>query len=363
MLVLGIVPLWLLPSAQPRLGKVRSPPPAAVAAPVERDEWGNYLYRPALDTTPRAIVHFLGGAFVGAAPQLCYSELLERLASEGYVVVATPYELKFDYLRLCEEVLRRTEPSHQQLCEEFGDLPLVGVGHSCGALLHVIATSIFRTTGGFADIPRKANVLISFNNKRASDAVPFFSALVTPAASSLLQLEKGVPLAVTQAILRARTQLKLIATGGNKQEGKPPGLADGRAKELASLAVQTLPIIEQIVPILREIDSGCKEFSPTPSDTREAVALLYNSDNTLILRFDQDTIDESPQLAAMMQGVSGVRMQVLPGSHVTPLTVRIVELPELEDVFFLPEILAPARDLQFNATCTLVAQYLDSVLQ
>lgn len=35
---------------------------------------------------PAAIVHFVGGAFVGAAPQLTYSAFLEELAAKGAVV-------------------------------------------------------------------------------------------------------------------------------------------------------------------------------------------------------------------------------------------------------------------------------------
>jgi Protein of unknown function (DUF1350) len=48
----------------------------------------------------KAVIHFLGGAFVGAAPHLTYSYLLNGLAEVGFVVVATPYPLGFDYLEV-----------------------------------------------------------------------------------------------------------------------------------------------------------------------------------------------------------------------------------------------------------------------
>ena len=35
---------------------------------------------------PKALVHFLGGAFLGAAPQLAYRPLLEALAARGALV-------------------------------------------------------------------------------------------------------------------------------------------------------------------------------------------------------------------------------------------------------------------------------------
>lgn len=59
---------------------------------------GNFLLRPPNGEAPKALVHFLGGAFVGAAPHLTYNYLLSGLAEMGFLVVATPYPLGFDYL-------------------------------------------------------------------------------------------------------------------------------------------------------------------------------------------------------------------------------------------------------------------------
>ena len=60
------------------------------------------------------------------------------------------------------------------LAAEYGALPVVGIGHSCGALLQLLITCLF------PDTPRAANALISFNNKPVSDAVPGFEELVLP---------------------------------------------------------------------------------------------------------------------------------------------------------------------------------------
>lgn len=40
---------------------------------------------------PTALVHFIGGAFVGAAPQLSYKLFLETLAARGIVVGTHTY--------------------------------------------------------------------------------------------------------------------------------------------------------------------------------------------------------------------------------------------------------------------------------
>jgi len=50
------------------------------------------------------IVHFLGGAFVATAPQLTYRWLLEQLAAENYVVVATPFVNTLDHTAIARSV-------------------------------------------------------------------------------------------------------------------------------------------------------------------------------------------------------------------------------------------------------------------
>jgi len=70
---------------------------------------GNYILRPPPSIKPRALIHFLGGALLGAAPQLTYRYLLERLSSKGYLVVATPYQLSFDHLVSCDEIIDKFE--------------------------------------------------------------------------------------------------------------------------------------------------------------------------------------------------------------------------------------------------------------
>ena len=127
------------------------PPPAADGRPLDELEpvvgaWlelsGNYVLLPPPAVAPRALVHFLGGAFVGAAPHLTYRHLLESLAEHGFVVVTTPYRLGFDYLTTCDSVLQRFELAAVPLAMQFGALPVIGVGHSCGALLHALITSL-----------------------------------------------------------------------------------------------------------------------------------------------------------------------------------------------------------------------------
>ena len=154
--------------------------------------YGNWVLRPTFagdvpgvddfdvaNSQPRAVIHFLGGALVGKAPHVTYRYLLEKLAAEGFLIVATPFDLSFDHLAACDQILTKFEAVAPTLAKQYGALPVVGIGHSCGALLQVLISSLF------PDTPRAANALLSFNNKPVSEAVPFFDEFFAPVFSSL----------------------------------------------------------------------------------------------------------------------------------------------------------------------------------
>ncbi len=158
--------------------------------------YGNWVLRPTVavevpgvddfsNSQPRAVIHFLGGALVGKAPHITYRFMLEKLAAEGFLVVATPYDLSFDHLSTCDEILTSFEAVAPTLAKQYGALPVVGIGHSCGSLLQVLISSLF------PDTPRAANALLSFNNKPVSEAVPFFEEFFAPVFSQLAEGESS----------------------------------------------------------------------------------------------------------------------------------------------------------------------------
>ncbi|GJR65450.1 alpha/beta hydrolase fold protein [Tanacetum coccineum] len=103
---------------------------------------------------PKAIIKFLGGAFIGAVPEVTYGYLLGVLANEGYLIISVPYNVTFDHSQAAREVFERFHsclnslltyglPSDALLAAELVDLPLYSVGHSNGALLQVLSGSYF----------------------------------------------------------------------------------------------------------------------------------------------------------------------------------------------------------------------------
>ena len=338
---------------------------AAAAPPTPARLFDCHVVRPPANTKPRAFAFFLGGAFVGAAPGLAYSNLLAKLADAGYVVFAPPFRLEFDYLELCDAVLAKAEPAHCALVEEFGALPVVGVGHSCGALLHVLLSSVFRGTGGLADVPRAANVLISFNNKPAQSAIPLFGELVAPAASSVLRLDED-PLLLPwkRAVAASRERLAALSASGASAAARSDG-GPSVAASAINLAEQFLPVLDQIEPILREIDGGKVEFSPTPDETTRSARMLYEAKRTLVVRFLDDSLDESPPLPALLQNGGDVRISSLAGTHLTPLTPADEGEPPLPlpVPLSIPPIpaaatLAGARRQDFDAACEVILDFL-----
>lgn len=132
---------------------------------------GNWVIIP---RHPIGIIHFLGGAFVATAPHLTYRWLLEQLAAKGYVVIATPFVNTLDHQAIAESVLLNFERTIERL-HYSGELrklylPIYGIGHSMGCKLHLLIGSLF-------PVERAGNILISFNNYTAKDAIPLVEQL------------------------------------------------------------------------------------------------------------------------------------------------------------------------------------------
>lgn len=254
---------------------------------------------------PKAVIHFTGGAFVGASPQLTYRHLLEGLASRGFVIVATPFETNFEHLRITDDVHVKYTRGMAALGPRVAGLKVFGLGHSLGALLQLLLCSRY-------GCEREGNVLISFNNKPVTDAIPFYSELISPATSGL---------APVLSALANSPQAKILDALGEQ-------LRAGTSDEVRQL----FPLIDQLQPIFEDISNDRLEFSPTPEESRRMVQRRYGVSRNLLVRFLDDNIDETPDLSLTLQGLSqgqpgavpgtagnmDLSVRTLPGDHATP---------------------------------------------
>ncbi|MBD2437557.1 DUF1350 family protein [Nostoc sp. FACHB-110] len=201
---------------------------------------GNWVLIP---QNPKGIIHFLGGAFVATAPHLTYRCLLEQLANKGYVVIATPFVNTLDHIAIAKSVLlnfeRTLERLHDSALLRKLYLPTYGIGHSMGCKLHLLI-------GSLCPVERAGNILISFNNYAAKDAIP---------------------------------------------------------------------LVEQLNSTL------AIEFTPSPLETNKIVQQNYQIRRNLLIKFHNDTLDQSAALTKILQQrfPDMVTTQTLTGNHTTPL--------------------------------------------
>jgi len=356
-------------------------------------EWeemhGNYVLRPPASTPePRALIHFLGGAIVGAAPDISYRYMLERLAQKGFLVVATPYTLSFDYIATCDDIIGRFERIAPSLARQFGPVPVVGVGHSCGALLQLLITTLF------PDTPRAANVLLSYNNKGVKEAIPLFDEVFAPLFTSLANNETnplseaiggasdgstfppssvdlidfGIKLGrnAVQGDLPSDELLNAILT---RTTPKPlasilpkdvvvPSFARDSFKQLIDplknskanagiipLLDQSLDVFEQIPSLIKEVADGARDFNPPPASVKAAAKRTYRARRTLVIEYENDPLDESEEVEALLREAEtvmrnkrpmvmfDVQRTILEGNHATPCLAPPYDLAsKAEDV-------------------------------
>lgn len=319
---------------------------AEATAPSDARGWreleGTWILAPPDGAAPRAVVHFCGGAFVGASPQITYGLFLERLCARARVtIVATPFAIGFEHLRIADDAQLAFERALAALSAEdpetYADLSTFGVGHSMGSLLHAIIGARYRLDS--PGHPRVGNALMSFNNKPATDAVPLFAEVLAPGLRAISPAVAAVT--TSPASLASRSVAEaLFRSPTSPLYASQPGVV----REL-------LPVLDQIEPVFVEVANGASEFVPSPSATRELMSNHYRVAKTLLVRFDDDTIDETGDAEAAMRvaeertrgpdandapdstppdsnpRVSNVRVVDLPGDHVRPLRPEPPALP------------------------------------
>ncbi|XP_059663071.1 uncharacterized protein LOC132308834 isoform X2 [Cornus florida] len=265
---------------------------------------------------PKAIVKFLGGAFIGAVPEVSYSYLLELLANAGYLIISVPYNVTFDHAQASREIYERFNaclniilisglPDENLTAAELVHLPLYSVGHSNGALLQVLTGSYFSEK-----IP-KANAIISYNNRPATEAVPYFEQF-GPLVSQVMPAMEASPIYSMAKNASGDAWKMLLETAGAM-------MPDYDQEAVISLN----KFVDQLPSVLDQVVQGISEFKPTPSENRDYFKKSYNVQRTLLVKFNSDAIDETDLLEETLkprvESIGGTLEKVsLSGTHITP---------------------------------------------
>ncbi|KAM3275377.1 hypothetical protein ACQJBY_044003 [Aegilops geniculata] len=301
-----------------------APLPALAAAPRTSPARGRtylrehscLLFPPPRGARPLAVVKFLGGAFIGAAPEATYGYLLELLAQEGFLVVCVPYNVTFDHAAAAREVFERFHGCYDALrasglpeaglsALDIAGLPLYSVGHSNGALLQLLVGSYFSEK-----IP-KANAIVSFNNRPASEAVPYFEQ-IGPLISQLTPMMETSPVYSVARDASGNAWKALF------------DLAGGLIREYDQEAmVSVSKFVDQLPSVMNQVTEGVSEFKPTPPENREFCKNSYSVANTLLVKFSVDAIDDTDIIEDILRprvdSIGGqIKKVVLSGTHLTP---------------------------------------------
>ncbi|KAI3690144.1 hypothetical protein L2E82_48119 [Cichorium intybus] len=304
---------------------------------------------------PKAIIKFLGGAFIGAVPEVTYSYLLGLLANEGYLIISVPYNVTFDHSQAAKEVYERFHsclnsiltsglPNDDVSPSELVDLPLYSVGHSNGALLQVLSGSYF------TDKIPKANAIISYNNRPATEAVPYFEQL-GPLMSQLMPVVEASPVS-SMAKGAADAWRVLLDTAEAMTPDYDP-----------ETRVSLNKFVDQLPSVFNQVAQGISEFKPTPSENRECCKNSYNVRKTLLVKFNFDAIDETDLLEETLrprvESIGGTLDKIsLNGNHITPC----IQEPKLQvgDVYTPADAIAQGlKTLSLNDTKILATTISD----
>ena len=72
----------------------------------------------------------------------------------------------------------------------------------------------------------------------------------------------------------------------------------------ASALVGLAPALDQLTSVAAEVEGGAAAFDPPPAATRALVQSAYAVPRTLLIAFEDDTIDETPDMAGVLRGIS-----------------------------------------------------------
>lgn len=278
---------------------------------------------------PTVVLHFVGGTFFGSLPKVWYGSLLEGIVRNTQcAIVVTPIPVTLlksplQHVSLGRKLRSSFEHAWTSVLEdEYGDLsdvPVCGLGHSLGARLLVVMTTLSKNKV-VGTIPSfKSFILVSFTNFGAQAGIPGVSAL----------LKETKKQERTSQVSRERERRK------NAQKFTREERLTDSAFDEDDEDEEWVELIEDLQQLLKEQASRVRnaltpasrdlEFSPSPDQLWKALREdgRYAVPKTLLVQFDDDVIDQSSKLARVLHETnsSDVHFARLRGTHLTPVSV------------------------------------------
>lgn len=118
---------------------------------------------------------------------------------------------------------------------------------------------------------------------------------------------------------------------------------------------QTIAILQQIPPLIEEVAHGARDFVPPPASVAAAARRSYRARRTLIVKYNNDGIDESNDIEELLIEAEQVTRMKRPMINID------VQLVELEGGHASP-LLAPPLDVATRAEDILGAEASERLL-
>ena len=280
---------------------------------------------------PIAILHFVGGTFFGSAPTIWYKELLEDLVKQSPIAIiastipVTLLQSPLQHVDLARRIEKQFQFAWREvLVDEYGEeierVPTCAVGHSLGARLLVVGSTLdplkSRSRKSHQPPPYRSCVLISFTNYGASAGIP-----------GIYQLNRISKRMEQEKKQHSRRHGQSRRTGFSSDRGGR-GYDDEDFDEWdderfvsdlqEGLREQASRVKEALTPRSRDL-----EFYPTPDQLWAAIGeeQRYTVPQSLIVQFDDDRVDQSAKLATVLRNSTDLKYCRLRGNHLTPISI------------------------------------------
>ena len=300
------------------------------------------LLPPSYISKPTAVLHFVGGTFFGSSPKLWYRKLLEGIVTTTpCTIVATSipvtlFKNPLQHVTLSRRLQRSFENAYLDvLQDEYGDLsdvPVVGMGHSLGARLLMVAATLGQS-GNSDIVPNyQSYILMSFTNYGASVSVPGVEQLLSQRNSLDDEEERWGRSGgrrrrrQKEQEQRRRQQEAYERRGRQRRSRRSPydddddefdwGEDDWQELE-ETVRTQATKVRNALTPKSEEL-----EFFPSPDQLWKAISVYkrYEIPKTLLVQFEDDVVDQGSRLANSLKNVSDVKFARLKGYHLTPVS-------------------------------------------
>jgi len=313
--------------------------------PYRNSEWFSapgdclVLFPSSNEPTPKSIIHFIGGFLAGSVVTVTYSTILQDLANNGHIIVATPIPVSKDHAKVAADISKMfTRCYNDYLTPIVGSpikiVPIISMSHSLGGKLSALLLS--RKEDRKVAPSRKASVFLAFNNYGFSQSINLSltqASKISPEVGKVVDairdndnvqnlvdtFMKGNQASIGDIFNNALKRSTNNIRGGLGDEVSDI-LNNVIGKELTKIGDiindQTTKAAEKVKNI--DIDKDF-EFIPSPDETWDIITKGYNVQKNVIIKFDQDNIDQSFDLAMRLrQRGCDVKIITQSGNHLTP---------------------------------------------